>query len=101
MVSNSVRQPQTPGDVSKGSPEDYSRPQKRIQALMNTFETNQPVCIRVADQSEAGRIRDFYASEGRSPQVAAIERFVIAETGQRGQVIGVVRLCSEDGHFVL
>ena len=55
--------------------------------------------IRVTDGQDKARIDAFYASEGRRTQVGLSETFVVAEAN--GCLVGVVRLCEEEGHCVL
>ena len=57
------------------------------------------VHIRVGDRLDCDRVNAFYSEEGHSVRVFATERFVLAEDEQR--LIGVVRLCLENGHAIL
>jgi N-acetylglutamate synthase-like GNAT family acetyltransferase len=55
--------------------------------------------IRVTDGRGKARVDAFYASAGRRTRSALAERVVIAE--EHGCIVGVVRLCEEEGHCVL
>ena len=55
--------------------------------------------IRVTDGREKERVDAFYAAEGRRIRIALTEKEVVAE--ENGVIVGVVRLCAEEGHDVL
>jgi len=55
--------------------------------------------IRVGDNSDRDRVAAFYSTQGSSPELSATEMFVLAEDD--ATLIGVVRLCVENGHAVL
>ena len=55
--------------------------------------------IRVTDGREKARVDAFYASEGRRTRIVLAEKLVVAE--ENGVIVGVVRLCEEEGHGVL
>lgn len=55
--------------------------------------------IRRALPHERDRVNAFYASEGRSVRVEEGEEWVLALEGE--EVVGVLRVCSEEGHRVL
>lgn len=55
--------------------------------------------IRIADGRDKECIDAFYASEKRHVDVGTSERFVIAENN--GIFIGVMRLCKEEGEYIL
>jgi hypothetical protein len=57
------------------------------------------VTVRPAFPDERDRVNGFYASEGRSTRVEDGERWVIALESE--EVVGVLRVCTEDGHRVL
>ncbi len=54
---------------------------------------------RATPAQEAGRINLFYASRGYMNSVDGDVAVYIAE--HRGRIIGVVRLCREEGHSIL
>ena len=55
--------------------------------------------IRTGNEADVDIVNAFYAAEAHSVRVSVGERFVLAEDGR--QLIGVVRLCNEHGHWVL
>jgi N-acetylglutamate synthase-like GNAT family acetyltransferase len=55
--------------------------------------------IRTGGEADIDRVSAFYAALGNSTQVSTGEQFVLAEDG--GQLIGAVRLCTENGHAIL
>lgn len=61
--------------------------------------SNSPIAIRRAAPTEAGRINLFYAARGYATSVDADTGVFIAEDD--GVIIGVVRLCREEGHTIL
>lgn len=54
--------------------------------------------MRITDGRAKERVDAFYASEGRRTRVALAEKVV---AGENGIIVGVVRLCEEEGHRVL
>jgi predicted N-acetyltransferase YhbS len=54
--------------------------------------------IRVASQDDAEKVDAFYARFSRSARMATSDSIVIAE--DEGKVIGVIRLCTEEGYSV-
>lgn len=57
------------------------------------------LAIRIADAGEKERIEAFYTSEQRRVEVHVADQFVLAENN--GSLVGVVRLCREEGEYVL
>jgi N-acetylglutamate synthase-like GNAT family acetyltransferase len=55
--------------------------------------------VRLAESDGRDRVNAFYASQGLSVRVAEGERWVLAE--RSGRIIGVLRICIEEGHQVL
>lgn len=55
--------------------------------------------IRTGNEADVDIVNAFYATEAHFVRVSVGERFVLAEDGR--QLIGVVRLCNEHGHWVL
>lgn len=67
--------------------------------LLEMARPEPPVVVRSALPAEWSRVNEFYASEGRTVRALEGERWVIAE--RAGRMIGVLRLCPEEGHRVL
>jgi N-acetylglutamate synthase-like GNAT family acetyltransferase len=60
---------------------------------------NRVIRVRVGQSTDVNRLNDFYACNGASARVSPDEKWVLAEQG--ADVVGVVRLCNENGFLIL